>query len=186
MLLARAATRAVDPAAAAHLLGQIEATAAANLAESRRVVMALAPEAPGAGGLAAPLGRLTADVAGALGAEWAVTVDPDLPRLATPIEVALLRGAQGALSNVRLHSGAGRINVELARAGDEVHLDIVDDGVGFDPARPVVAGPLGGYGLRALRERFTELGGGVEVESDAGGTAVALRLPLIPAAEVSR
>ena len=186
VLLARAAIRAGDSTAAAHLVGQIEATAAENLAESRRVVMALAPEAPGAGGLAAPLGRLTAEVAGALGAEWAVTVDPDLPRLATPIEVALLRGAQGALSNVRLHSGAGRIDVELARAGDEVHLDIVDDGVGFDSARPVVAGPLGGYGLRALRERFTELGGGVEVESDSGGTAVALRLPLIPAAEVSR
>ncbi|MHA6524285.1 sensor histidine kinase [Tessaracoccus sp. G1721] len=183
VLLARAANRAGDSAASARLVAEIEATAAENLAESRRVVMALAPETPGAGGLAAPLNRLTAEVAGALGAEWAVAVDPELPRLATPIEVALLRGAQGALANVRLHSGARRVNVELARAGDEVHLDIVDDGVGFDVARPVVAGPAGGYGLRALRERFAELGGGVEVESEPGGTAVALRLPLIPAVE---
>lgn len=186
VLLARAAVRAGDPAAVAPLLMQIEATAAENLAESRRVVMALAPEAPGAGGLAGPLERLTAEVAGAMGAQWAVTVDPDLPRLATPLEVALLRGARGALSNVRLHSGAGRIDVELARAGEEVHLDVLDDGVGFDSARPVVVGPLGGYGLRALRERFTALGGGVEVESDPSGTAVSLRVPLIAAGEVSR
>ena len=186
VLLARAAGRAADREAAARLVDQIESTAAANLAESRRVVMALAPDSPGAGGLAAPLRLLAAEAAEPLGAEWQVVVDPDLPRLATPIEVALLRGAQGALANVRLHSGARRLNVELARAGDEVHLDIVDDGAGFDTARPVIAGPGGGYGLRALRERFTELGGGVEVESEPGGTAVALRLPLIPTAEVSR
>ncbi len=186
VLLARAAHRAGDPAAAERLVAEIEATASENLAESRRVVMALAPDTPGAGGLSAPLSRLTAEVAGFLGAEWAVSVDPDLPRLATPIEVALLRGAQGALANVRLHSGARRVNVELARAGDEVHLDIVDDGVGFDVSRPVAAGPAGGYGLRALRERFAELGGGVEVESEPGGTAVALRLPLIAAVESSR
>lgn len=179
ILLARAAQREAHPASAARLLEQIESTAADNLAESRRVVLALAPDEPGAGGLAAPLNRLTAEVAEALGADWAVTVDPDLPRLATPVEVALLRGAQGALANVRTHSRAGRIGVELARAGDEVHLDIVDDGVGFDPALPVVAGPDGGYGLRALRERFTRLGGGVDVESEpGGGTAVSLRLPL--------
>ena len=59
-------------------------------------------------------------------------------------------------------------------------------GVGFDVSRPVAAGPAGGYGLRALRERFAELGGGVEVESEPGGTAVALRLPLIAAVESSR
>lgn len=187
ILLARAAQRAGDPGSAGRLVDQIESTASDNLAESRRVVMALAPESPGAGGLAAPLTRLASEVGEALGAEWSVTVDPDLPHLATPIEVALLRGAQGALANVRLHSGARRVNVELARAGDEVHLDVVDDGSGFDPSLPVVAGPDGGYGLRALRERFAQLGGGVDVESEpGGGTALSLRLPLVPAAEVSR
>jgi signal transduction histidine kinase len=56
--------------------------------------------------------------------------------------------------------------------------------VGFDPALAVVAGPDGGFGLRALRERFTELGGGVDIESEPGaGTAVTLRLPLVRAEE---
>lgn len=184
LLLARAAQRETDQAAAVRLLAQIETTAAVNLAESRRVVLALAPDEPGAGGLAAPLRRLTGEVADALGARWQLTVDPELPRLATPVEVALLRGVQGALSNVRTHSRAGHVAVELARAGDEVHLDVVDDGVGFDPARAVVAGPDGGFGLRALRERFTELGGGVDIESEPGaGTAVTLRLPLVRAEE---
>ncbi|MHA7859816.1 sensor histidine kinase [Tessaracoccus sp. Y36] len=185
VLLARAARRKAADDPARDLIAQIEATATENLAESRRVVYALAPEEAGAGGLAAPLRRLTAEVAEALEAQWDVTVDPELPRLATPTEVALLRAAQNALANVRQHSRAGRVGVELARAGDHVHLDVVDDGIGFDPALTVERTMSGGYGLRALRERLADLGGELTVESEpGGGTAVTARLPLVRADEV--
>ncbi|MDO5676269.1 MAG: sensor histidine kinase [Propionibacteriaceae bacterium] len=185
VLLARAAGRKTDGEAKA-LIAQIEATAAENLAESRRVVYALAPEEAGAGGLAGPLRRLTGEVAEAIGAQWQVTVDPELPRLATGTEVALLRAAQNALANVRQHSSATRIGVELARAAEAVHLDVVDDGVGFDPAAPVAQSLDGGYGLRALRERLIELGGGLSIESEpGGGTAVSAWVPLVRADEVT-
>ena len=180
VLLARAAAREPDADRVRDLVAQIGATASDHLGEARRVVYELAPTDPGAGGLAAPLRRLTSEVANAVGAEWSVRVDPDLPRLATTTEVALLRAAQGTLANVRRHARAGRIAVELARADDEVRLDVVDDGVGFDPAG--LSGPTlaGGYGLRALRERLVDLGGGLEVESEpGGGTAVSVHLPLV-------
>ncbi|HHT12020.1 MAG TPA: sensor histidine kinase [Propionibacterium sp.] len=182
VLLARAAGRAADNDETRDLIGQIEASAAENLAESRRVVYALAPDEAGAGGLAGPLRRLTSEVAEALGAEWQVSVDPELPRLATTTEVALLRAAQNALANVRQHSRATRIGVELARAADDVHLDVVDDGVGFDPETRVEMSLSGGYGLRALRERLVDLGGGLTVESEpGGGTAISAWLPLLRA-----
>lgn len=185
VLLARAAGRKTD-GEAQDLIAQIEATAADNLEESRRVVYALAPEEAGAGGLAGPLRRLTGEVAEAIGAEWQVTVDPELPRLATGTEVALLRAAQNALANVRQHSSATRVAVELARAAEAVHLDVVDDGVGFDPAAPVAKRLDGGYGLRALRERLIELGGGLSIESEpGGGTAVSAWVPLVRADEVA-
>lgn len=184
VLLARAAGRKVAEGEARDLIAQIESTAAENLAQSRRVVYALAPEEAGAGGLAAPLRRLVGDVAQAMGAQWQVTVDAELPRLATATEVALLRAAQNALANVRRHSQAHRVGVELARAGEFVHLDVVDDGVGFEPRVSVQPGPQGGYGLRALRERLVELGGELTVESEpGGGTAVTVRLPLVRADE---
>lgn len=182
VLLARAAGRTADDDETRGLIAQIEASAAENLAESRRVVYALAPEEAGAGGLAAPLSRLTREVAEALGAEWQLTVDPELPSLATTTEVALLRAAQNALANVRQHSQASRIGVELARAADDVHLDVLDDGVGFDPDVRVELSLSGGYGLRALRERLVALGGGLTVESEpGGGTAIAAWLPLLRA-----
>lgn len=186
VLLARAAQREPDAARAARLVAEIEATAATNLADARRVVYDLAPAETAAGGLAEPLRRLVDEVAAATGAAASVTVDPDLPRLGTTSEVALLRVAQGTLANVRRHARPSRLAVELARAGDLVRLDVVDDGAGFDPAAVRPPTLEGGYGLRALRERLVELGGGLAVESEpGGGTAVSAWLPL-RSAEVRR
>lgn len=177
VLLARAARREPDAARARELLARIEDTAAANLADVRRVVYDLA--AADAGGLAEPLRRLADEVAAATGAAASVSVDPELPRLGTATEVALLRVAQGMLANVRRHAQPARFAVELARSGDAVRLDVVDDGVGFDPARVRAPTLEGGYGLRSLRERLAGLGGGLAVESEpGGGTAVTAWLPL--------
>lgn len=179
VLLARAARREPDVARAAALLDQIETTATDNLSEARRVVYALAPDDAGAGGLAAPLRRLAAEVGDAIGADATVTIDPDLPRLPTATEVALIRVAQGALANVRAHARPTRVAVALARSGGDVRLDIVDDGAGFDPGALGSATLAGGYGLRALRERLVELGGGLAIESEpGGGTALSAYLPL--------
>ena len=106
-----------------------------------------------------------------------VTASPDLPPVPTTVEVALLRLVQGALANVRTHAGAETVGVSLEEAGTTVRVDVVDDGVGFDPTdwwqRPSPTSGEGGYVLRATRARLRELGGGLSVESAPGeGTAV--------------
>ena len=59
-------------------------------------------------------------------------------------------------------------------------LDVVDDGVGFDPRaaqREEVDGIA--FGLRAMRQRAERQGGSIEIESAPGeGTAVSARIPL--------
>ncbi|MFR9777474.1 ATP-binding protein [Micromonospora sp. MS34] len=59
-------------------------------------------------------------------------------------------------------------------------VDVVDDGVGFDPgSSPAGAPGGGGFGLAAMRARVQALGGTLEVRSAAGrGTAVSARLPV--------
>lgn len=184
LLLTRAAARETDPGRAQELLAQIRVAAAENLAESRRVVYALAPDDLTTGGLAAPLTRMTTELATQLNADVTIDLDPNLPRLHTATEVGILRAAQGALANVRRHAGATHVRVTLARADDQVRLDVVDDGVGFDPsaiaAEPTLAG---GYGLRALKERLAVIGGGLAIESEPGqGTAISVTVPFVPAA----
>lgn len=188
LLLTRAAARETDPERAQELLTQIRVAAAENLTESRRVVYALAPDDLTTGGLAAPLTRITSELATQSNADVTLGIDPNLPRLHTATEVAILRAAQGALANVRRHAGARHVRVTLTRADGQVRLDVVDDGVGFDPtaiaAEPSLAG---GYGLRALGERLAAIGGGLAIESEPGqGTAISVTVPFVPAAGVTQ
>jgi signal transduction histidine kinase len=176
LLLARAGLAAPD----VDVLRQIEATAADNLEEARRVVHALAPAALDQAPLPAALERLLERTAQQSHVDTVMHCDGEPVVLATAVEVALLRLAQGALANVRQHAAASRVGITLTYADTEVRLDVVDDGVGFDPSRvgrPSVDGA--GFGLRSMRERLADIGGSLDVESAPGsGTAVAVTVPL--------
>ncbi len=97
------------------------------------------------------------------------------------VEVTLLRAAQEGLANVARHARASRVGVTLSFSGDEVMLDVRDDGVGFDDAAA-----SGGFGFEAMRQRVQRLAGDLAIESEpGGGTAISVRVPAIPA-EVGR
>lgn len=190
LLLARAGARQEEPAQLHTLLRQIEETAGDNLEESRRVVNALTPSALEGSGLSAALSRLVGSMTSETLTDARFTADGPVPPLATAQEVALLRVAQSALANVRQHSGAEHVVVTLTGAADQVRLDVVDDGVGFDVAGWEAAGPQptarGGYGLRSMRDRLRDLGGDLVVESAPGeGTVLGAHLPLTAQAGVA-
>lgn len=175
ILLSRAAQGSADPQA---LLAQIEETAVDNLAEARRVVADLAPEQLTEAPLAAALQRLTDRLAKQTLITTRLVVDGEVRPVPTAVDVTLLRFAQSALANVRLHAQARHVVVTLGYETDAISLDVVDDGVGFDPSAPRPAGG-GGFGLRAMRERLAEVGGTVTIESAPGdGTAIVARIPL--------
>ncbi|HEX8939186.1 MAG TPA: GAF domain-containing sensor histidine kinase [Candidatus Limnocylindrales bacterium] len=87
----------------------------------------------------------------------------------------LLSIAREALSNIARHSKATRAAIKVAADEDAVSLDISDNGVGFDPARP--RGP-GHQGLVNMRARAADVGGSLEVVSRPGhGTRIIVQLP---------
>ncbi|MFC5184619.1 sensor histidine kinase [Actinomadura harenae] len=184
----------------ARYVDQARQTAMDNLAEARRFVAALMPPSLDDVSLAGALERLCAATSARhpLTARFHLTGSP-LP-LPTAYEVALLRVAQSALANTVQHAEAGSVDVTLSFLGDHVALDIVDDGIGFDPALPTataVSGPSrppsassttpiggSGFGLAAMRARARALGGTLTVESSPGlGAALAVQLPLPQAPE---
>ncbi len=96
------------------------------------------------------------------------------------VAATLLRIAQEALANAERHSGATRAGVTLSFMGDEVTLDIRDDGHGFDPAALPTRTHTAGFGLAGMRARAERLAGTVAVESSPGeGTAISARVPLV-------
>ncbi len=175
VLLLLEAAQSADPGTVPELIGRARETARENLAEARALVAALTPPDLSQTSLPEALRRLVdrAIVQSGLIADLAVT---GVPRgLPTAHEVALLRTAQEALTNVQRHSGAGRVSVALAYEPTGVSLLVADDGCGFDPARPANGG---GYGLEGMRARATRIGGTVTVDAAPGrGATVRLEVP---------
>lgn len=169
LLTARAAAPQAKDAELHAMLTRIEQTATEGLEESRRVVADLAPADLTEAGLVASLRRVVDTYGADVGVATTFHAEGDLSGLPTPVEVALLRTAQGALANVRQHARATRIGVSLAGFEDSVRMDIADDGIGFDPHQLNAAHADGsGYGLRSARARLREMGGDLEIESTPG------------------
>lgn len=149
-------------------------TARDTLAESRRFVWALQPEALDHDSLTEALGRLAGTLVDETGmtARFVVTGDPH--PLGALVEIALLRAAQEGTANVRKHARAGATVLTLSYLDDRVILDVRDDGCGFDAAAIDAhrADVSSGLGLRGLRARLAVLGGELEVESAQGEGAV--------------
>ena len=110
-------------------------------------------------------------------------VSGDAVMLPMATDAALLRIAQGSLANVLQHADASVASLTLSYLGDEIALDVVDDGVGFDAA--AITAPtaeIGDFGLRAIRRRAEQLGGTLDVETARGeGTALSVRIPVVVA-----
>jgi two-component system sensor histidine kinase UhpB len=96
-------------------------------------------------------------------------------RLSSGTAHNLYRIVEEALNNVRLHSGAARVDVMLAARGDGVELTVQDDGRGL-PTNDGVRRQ--GMGMMGMRERAVLLGGELDVTSSGnGGTTVRAVFP---------
>ncbi len=94
------------------------------------------------------------------------------PRLRPEVETALFRIAQEAMTNAAKHARASRVDLTLEQEDGRVRLTVVDDGVGFVPARKRRSGQ-GGWGMVTMRERAAGVAGRLEVHSAPGqGTQV--------------
>jgi len=139
-----------------------------------------------------PLTRLIEETAAGPEARIHFVVDGDagdLPgELATPLAVVLNELLQNAVDHAfPRQPGAcveGTVRVELAREGDDVVVDVVDDGVGLPDDFDLTTGA--GLGLSIVQTLVTsEMDGEIEVRDD-GGTRVRLRVPVRAQSEVRR
>src|SRR3954453_2195781 len=139
--------------------------AASGLTEARQAIAALRGDAlPGPDRL-----RELADAFP--GATFTVTGEPR--EHSSEERLALYRTAQEALTNVRRHSAADRVEIRLDYTAGGTTLAVQDHG----PGAPVAVGAGGGYGLTGMRERAELLGGRLSAGPTADGFRVELWLP---------
>ena len=111
-----------------------------SLAEARRSVQALRPQALENSRLPEALADEVARWSVTSGVAGEVETTGEARALHPEVEVTLLRVAQEALANVAKHAGASRAGVTLSYMEDVVSLDVRDDGVGFAAAPPGTQG----------------------------------------------
>src|SRR5690606_31275357 len=127
-LHAKAAEASKDPAAATAALSRIDELSGQALTDLRRIIAALAPAELDSQARAGALGRIVENVNTDSKLQPRLDIEPGLPAFHPNVQSALLRTAQPALSNVQRHAQAPTVALSLGSSGDEVGLDIVDDG----------------------------------------------------------
>jgi signal transduction histidine kinase len=92
----------------------------------------------------------------------------------------LFKSVRELLFNVTKHAKAHRVKVSILREGDNIRIDVEDDGVGFDYSKDYfLENKDSGFGLFNIRERLEYMGGCLEVRSKPDhGTRITLVTPL--------
>jgi signal transduction histidine kinase len=131
-------------------------------------------------GLEPTLRWYTSRQAALAGLQAEVRAAPLGQRLDPMIETECFRVAQEALTNVVKHAKARTVTVELTTNGQQLHLSVRDDGVGFDVAAVRAQAVRGAsLGLLSMEERATLTGGGLQYHAAPGqGTEVHAWFPL--------
>lgn len=120
-------------------------------------------------------GRLLEVITGqgqALGFEPRLQFEGPIETIDAAVADHLIPTLREALANVARHARARNVRVIVHATGNEVGLEVSDDGVG------VPADVVGGRGLSNMADRARALGGSFEVQAhEGGGTILRWRVP---------
>jgi len=160
-------------------LTDMEDTINKSLGELRRIVVGLRPPALDELGLTHAL-RQSLDELKADGLLCRFSEAGTPLRLPSAVEIAVYRVVQEALSNIRKHADASKVNLRLQFQEDKVVVEVRDNGQGFDLSQTLnSAVSVGHVGLLGMRQRAEMLGGDIRIKaSKEAGTAITLSLPI--------
>ncbi len=117
--------------------------------------------------------RTVANV-GPFGIRFEHSSEDSLAGINAQAKLALYRIVQEQMNNIIKHSKANQVEIRLFCENEVLNLVIGDDGVGFDPTRPVR-----GIGLTNIEARIKQLDGRLNVMSSPGkGCQLDISLPL--------
>jgi signal transduction histidine kinase len=154
-----------NPAAVAQL-EDAQGEITRSLDELRSIARGLHPAVLSAHGLAVALEQVAARAP----VPVSLTVEVG-ERLPEPVEVAAYYVVTESLANVGKHAHATAASVNILRSGEDIVVEVVDNGVGGADAE-------GGSGIRGLADRVEALGGRLRVWTPhGGGTRVRAEIP---------
>jgi signal transduction histidine kinase len=156
-------------------LGRLGETSQQSLKEMRLLIYELRPLALESEGLVGALQQRLDAVEARAGVKARLLVEGS-DQVPAAIEEDLYRIAEQALNNALKHASAASVTARIRCYSEQVTLEVVDNGRGFDPE---AARDRGGQGLVSMRERAANVGGKLAVLSSPGqGTTVRVVVPV--------
>jgi PAS domain S-box-containing protein len=153
------------------------------LAEMRALVFALRPPSLEKDGIVQALRSYADAIEQRSHLPIRVDIDESVERPAPAVEDALYRIGQEALHNVVKHAAATHATVSLTRDGEDLCLEVRDDGVGFEEASV----PVGHLGVVGMRARAGLIGGRLDLDTGPGrGTRIRVSVPVAATAPTAR
>ncbi len=147
-----------------------------GLAEARRSVWALQPEAAEYSDLPTALRRIVEQLTAETFMRAKVWVQGTPRPLPPDFGMNLLRIGQEALTNALRHAQAQVVNITITYEPHQIQLCVQDDGQGFDPQQQA---SHSGFGLMGMQQRAHRLGGTLTIISQPGsGTQVSAVVPI--------
>lgn len=144
-----------------------------GIALKRRIIEDLRPSSLDNLGLLPALEILCSEFADRLQVRMTTRFAP--VAMSPAADLTAFRLVQESLSNIAKHAQAGQVTVDVGVEGGMAVIRVVDDGIGFDPARLA----LGSHGLVGMRYRVQAEGGQLHIHTAPGaGTRVQALLPL--------
>ncbi|MGZ0051068.1 sensor histidine kinase [Brevibacillus gelatini] len=145
--------------------------------EVKRMALELRPSALDDLGLLPALRSLMKRLEKTFHLQIELHVQGEKRRYSAPMETALYRIVQEAMTNTAKYAQASQLGIMFENREKEVVVTIVDDGIGFEVEKTLNFGK--GLGLFGMKERAQLLGGTVDIRSaPQEGTTVIVRIPL--------
>jgi signal transduction histidine kinase len=111
------------------------------------------------------------------GIEVNLEISPGFCRLQHDLEIALFRVVQESLTNVHRHSGSSTAKIQLIREGENIRVEVVDNGNGLSTG--LYEGKfIPGVGIMGMQERMRQFGGNCEIIPTQDGTTIRATVPL--------
>lgn len=154
-------------------LDEISATASDAIKEVREISYNLGPYQLDRLGLRKTIEEMVQKVGDSSPTEFTARIGEIDRCLERDAEVSFFRIVQEAVNNVARHSGARAAVLDIDKNGDQLVLNISDDGRGFDPVETER-----GFGLIGMSERVGLLRGELSVKAEVGkGVDIRVVLP---------
>jgi signal transduction histidine kinase len=158
-------------------LDQARQSIARAIEELRTFSFALMPQDLGGRRFSAAVRQFAMMVNRRAGLEVTIDLSPQADRLSAPLQQALMRIIQEALTNVLRHAEALKVTVKLTMEGPDLLLVIEDAGIDR-PRRPSDwFEDNAGVGMAAMRSRLVPFDGQLIIEGTSAGTRVRVFVP---------